>query len=432
MTDEYPRRPVPVIIDTDPGVDDTIAILMALASPEIEILGFVVSFGNTDVQSSYLNIFKIYQAVARHIEQYPGSRTRFPNFDTAVKPVICKGAHGPLEGELHSAQFFHGRDGLGGITEGHPDLNVDPSLISAEHPHLQVSDRPGHEVALDILRARVPREVSYIALGPLTNLAQMLRTDAACVRNRVGRVVIMGGALDVPGNTNPVAEFNFFADPYAVAEVLTPENTAFGLPLSRVLLLPLDITTPHELSFPLYASHIDTTFALDAPSEANGKAPVTHFTSAFLRRTRSVMHRYGKDAMELHDIAAVWCAIENPPVPDESDVFNLKKGWHVRRRKFAMERTGELTRGMCVVDRRDDKGAYSPGANRAHIQAELERQKIQHGPLESTAVPAQVEIEDAPPPSSEDSGGVPCIVDTPGPDVLVKLLMQRIWGKQIS
>ena len=98
-------------------------------------------------------------------------------------------------------------DGLSGITESHPELNL-PSdlLLTGNHPQLELSSRPGHQVALDLLREHPPQSVTYIVLGPLTNLAHMLRADGGCVRERIGRVVIMGGALDVPGNTSPSAE----------------------------------------------------------------------------------------------------------------------------------------------------------------------------------------------------------------------------------
>ncbi|KAA1473944.1 nucleoside hydrolase [Dentipellis sp. KUC8613] len=429
------RKKIPVIIDTDPGVDDTVAILLALASPEIEILAYVVTYGNTDVPSSYANIFKIYQAVSKHIEEHPEARARFPNFQQARKPLLIKGPTGPLEGDLHSAHYFHGRDGLGGVTERHPDLNVPASIIdAASHPQLQPVDRPAHEVALELLREFPARAITYIPLGPLTNLALMLRADAQCVRERIGRVVAMGGALDVPGNTSPVAEFNFFADPYAVAEVLTPapDGPHAGIPLSRTLLLPLDITTQHELPFALYAARVDRAFAPAAPSTAHGKPPLAHFTSAFFQRTREIMRGFGKDAMELHDVAAVWCAAQNPPVGGAADAaLGLAGGWEVSLRKFQMERIGQLTRGMCVVDRRDDKGAYAPGANRAAVQAALERQQIAHGPFESTALPAQVEVEDSSQAELQKGGGVPCVVRTPGSDKLVELMFQRIWGVEM-
>ena len=143
---------------------------------------------------------------------------------------------------------------------------------------------------------------------------------------------------------------NFFADPYAVHELLCPSEPTQGLPLDRFLLLPLDITTPHELPFPLYAARIDNTFRdTSAPSRAADKPPLVHFTSAFLERTREVMCEFGKDAMELHDIAAVWCALADPSHHPRSPAGGdrqesrsarppLQEGWKAMRRKFAIER----------------------------------------------------------------------------------------------
>lgn len=105
------------------------------------------------------------------------------------------------------------------------------------------------------------------------------------------------------------------------------------LPLARVLLLPLDITSTHLLPFSSYTARIDPSFATDRPPVLTTKTPLTHFTSAFLRRTRSVMRAYGRDAMELHDIAAVWAAIAHPP-----GLEGFAPGWTARRRLFLMER----------------------------------------------------------------------------------------------
>ena len=124
---------------------------------------------------------------------------------------------------------------------------------------------------------------------------------------------------------------NFFADPFAVAEVLTSSTTR--IPLERVLLLPLDITSSHVLPFVTYSTHVDPTFATDTPSIQAGKRPLTHFSSAFLRRMRHVMRAHGLDGMELHDIAAVWAAIAHPP-----GLEGPAPGWTVRRRRFEMER----------------------------------------------------------------------------------------------
>jgi hypothetical protein len=134
---------------------------------------------------------------------------------------------------VHSAAYFHGRyacirlskiihalrytsDGLGGIADSHPELDLPSDFLSTGyHPLLEISDHPAYEAALDLLRGHPARSVTYINLGPLTNLAQMLRTDGACVRERIGRVVIMGGAIDVPGNATPSAECACLSFPMA-------------------------------------------------------------------------------------------------------------------------------------------------------------------------------------------------------------------------
>ncbi|TDL26201.1 nucleoside hydrolase [Rickenella mellea] len=417
---------VPVIIDTDPGTDDTLAILLALASPELHILGFIVSYGNSDLQSSYNNVLKIYEAVSKHIDRPDANSIHFntgrPERD---RPYLALGPEGPLEGDLHSAQYFHGRDGLGDISQRHPDLTIgrtDNDPLS--HPQLRISEKSGRDLAFDILKSHPPRTITYIALGPLTNLALMMRHNPVTVRERIGRVVCMGGALDVPGNTSPVAEFNFFADPYAVKELLETQSPHVGIPLDRFVLLPLDITTPHDLPFPFYQSKVDPSFDSTAlPSQAHTKPPLHHFTSSFLERTREIMLEFGKDAVELHDVVAVWCAIENPPVVQEDGLMpTLRNGWKAERKVFQIERTGELTRGMLVVDRRMDEGAYVSGANRAEVHAELGKN------ISVSQLPVPAQVETSANIVSSPTAGVSCIIDTPGQDALLSLMLRRIWG----
>lgn len=217
--------------------------------------------------------------------------------------------------------------------------------------------------------------------------------------------------------------------------------------MERFILLPLDITTPHELPFPYYKAKVDPTFhSTTIPSQRTAKSPLTHFTSAFLERTREVMLQFGKDVMELHDIVAVWCAIENPSVlvQDKDSLPTLTSGWKAVMRKFEIERyayakvysvilmlpvtprTGEITRGMLVVDRRDDGSAYAPGANRAEVQAQLEKNDM-HGNIESVPLPAQTGIE-CPSGSWAGRAGVACITETPGSRTLVDMLLKRVWG----
>jgi len=141
----------------------------------------------------------------------------------------------------------------------------------------------------------------------MTNLAHILRKDAACFQERIGRVVIMGGTLDAPGNTTAVAEcesditgfdcrfddqmylVNFFADPYAVKEVLHPQGATDGIPLDRTILLSLDHTSKIGLPFQVYKAQVDPQFEdTKSPSKAEGKSPLVHFTSSFFERTVEV------------------------------------------------------------------------------------------------------------------------------------------------
>ena len=96
---------------------------------------------------------------------------------------------------------------MGDITNRYPSLNLSEDTTSSpEHPQLQFTDRPGVDVALDLVATHPPSAITYIALGPLTNLAQIVKKCGATFTDRIGKIVVMGGNLDVPGNTSPVAE----------------------------------------------------------------------------------------------------------------------------------------------------------------------------------------------------------------------------------
>lgn len=137
---------------------------------------------------------------------------------------------------------------------------------------------------------------------------------------------------------NSLIVVNYFADPYAVKELLITSHLHQGLPRERFIMLPLDITTPHDLPFPVYKDIVDPTlFDTSKPSRSCNKTPLVHFTSSFLERTREIMLQFGKDAMELHDIVAVWCAIANPPFQDH-EVMTFADGWKAHARNFDIER----------------------------------------------------------------------------------------------
>jgi len=189
-------------------VDDVLAILLALASPELDVLAITVSFGNTGVEACFANILKLIDVVARHIENHPEDANRFPNFNGSSPIILAKGSSKPLGGSLHTAKYFHGKDGLADITTRHPELAVrkTPTEQQQVFQNLIISDEDAASATVKLIATRAEREITYIALGPLTNFASTFRANSKVVSERLGRVVCMGGALDAPGNTTPVAE----------------------------------------------------------------------------------------------------------------------------------------------------------------------------------------------------------------------------------
>lgn len=191
--------PRPIIIDTDPGIDDAVAILLALASPELQVCGLVAVAGNLPLALTERN--------ARSIVELAGRP------DIAVHA----GCPRPIGRHRTSAERAHGEGGLG-------DLVLSPPALPL---------RPEHGVAflIDTLRRADPRSITLCALGPLTNIATAL-VMAPEIRAGIAELVIMGGGSR--GNATPAAEFNIYADPQAAALVFDS-----GLPITMV---PLDVT----------------------------------------------------------------------------------------------------------------------------------------------------------------------------------------------
>ena len=183
-----------IIIDTDPGVDDAVAILMALAAPSVEVAGVTVVGGNVPHARGLRNALALLDFVGR-----PGI-------------PVHRGSSRPLAGRFASARHFHG---FSGITRRLPDPVT----------------RPAPEWAVDFLARQLnqfPGEITLVAIGPLTNLARLERRHPGSL-SRAAFLVIMGGAVNTPGNITPHAEFNFHCDPLAAHEVLNA-----GAPLTLV------------------------------------------------------------------------------------------------------------------------------------------------------------------------------------------------------
>ena len=200
-----------LLIDSDPGIDDALAILLALRSPGVHVEAVTTVAGNVAVERATSNARRILAVAA------PDPR-----------PPLAAGASAPLKRALVTAHQVHGQDGLGNLErfvepDGRPRYPEPPTAIEM---------RSAPEVILDAVD-RWGAELTIVALGPLTNLARALQQDPRRL-GRAGRIVVMGGAIGVPGNITPAAEFNFYVDPEAAAAVLDG-----GLPVE---LVPLDVT----------------------------------------------------------------------------------------------------------------------------------------------------------------------------------------------
>ncbi len=180
--------PAPIIIDCDPGQDDAVAILLALASPdELDLLGITTVAGNVPLALTAVNARKMCELAGR-----------------ADTPVFA-GCARPLVRRLRTAEDVHGKTGLDGADL--PD------------PRMALQDRHGVDFLVDALAGAPEAGVTLCALGPLTNLAMAL-IKAPEVAGRIREIVLMGGAFG-EGNTTPAAEFNIYVDPHAAHVVFT-------------------------------------------------------------------------------------------------------------------------------------------------------------------------------------------------------------------
>lgn len=275
-----------IIIDTDPGQDDAVAILLALASPdEIDLLGLTCVAGNVPLDLTSLN--------ARKICELAG----FPD----VK--IFAGCDRPLGRDLVTAEHVHGQTGLDG-----PDL---------PDPVMPLQDTHAVDFIIDTLRREPTGTVTLCPIGPLTNIATAFN-KAPDIIDKVQDIVLMGGAYFEVGNMTPTAEFNIYVDPQAADIVFRS-----GVPIT---VLPLDVTHKALVTQP----RNDAFRALGTPV---GIA-VAQMTEFFERYDRE---KYGSDGAPLHDP----CVTAHLIRPD------LFTGRHVN---VQVETTSELTMGMTVAD----------------------------------------------------------------------------------
>ena len=278
-----PRR---IIIDTDPGIDDAVAILLALATPEeLEVLGIVAVAGNLPLVQTERNARRVCELAGR-----------------AAVPVYA-GCERPILRPPETAEHIHretARDRL---------LLPEPTIaLQAQH---------GVDFLVETLRAAEAGTITVCALGPLTNIAMAL-VKAPEITGRIGELVVMGGACFKLGNVTPTAEFNIHVDPHAAAAVFESGIT--------ITMLPLDVTHQLLTTGPRLA-------ALRALGNRCGQA-VAALLASFERNRRA---KFGTRATALHDPSVI-AYLLSP---------TLFQGREVN---VAVETQSSLTMGMTVVD----------------------------------------------------------------------------------
>ncbi|MEM6547552.1 MAG: nucleoside hydrolase [Pseudomonadota bacterium] len=209
-------EPIPIILDTDPGIDDAMAIFFAAADQRIDLLGLTTVFGNVPVWMATRNALVLAEAVGG-----------IP---------VAEGAGAPITQALRQdARHVHGPHGLGDVVPPQPSGGPDPRGATA--------------FLAETLAAR-PGEVTIIAVGPLTNLAAALAHDPA-IAEHAAKVVVMGGAVRQGGNVTPHAEANFYQDPHAAEAVLNAPwpVDVIGLDITQgVLLSPAELAPMAQTS----------------------------------------------------------------------------------------------------------------------------------------------------------------------------------------
>ncbi len=245
-----------VIIDCDPGIDDAVALSLALFDPRLEVVAVTATEGNVSADQATRNV----QAL---VEQF--DPPRYPRIGSAT----------PLENApATNSRHFHGDDGLG-------NARLECSRLHHQHP----SDK----IICDEVRA-APEQVTILCFGPLTNLARAFQRDPAII-SLVGRLVIMGGSVSTGGNITPAAEFNMFYDPVSARNVLRS-------PVTKTL-VPLDVSRQMGLNL---------SFLDELPSELSRVGRVLRKMLPFM--FRAYHQQLGQESICLHDVFAYLATVQ--------------------------------------------------------------------------------------------------------------------------
>ncbi len=297
-----------ILIDTDPGVDDALAILYAMLSPELQIEAITTVCGNVPVTQATQNLLTILDVL-----------------DLDEFPAIAQGEAEPLVKPLITAAHVHGDDGLGNVsqlrnTDGsplYPPANTSVLFTSAV------------DLILEMV-TRYPDELALVALGPLTNVAKAIREDAAKMQ-RLQKIVVMGGVFEEYGNVTTTAEFNIFVDPHAAYEVFD-----FGVPIH---IAPLDAT--HQVV--LTGERLHAEIGKREDNISNFLKDATQACMEFYRQ------HVGFWGFHIHDALPIGM-LTHPEHFESVDAY------------VQIETEGTLTNGMTIADLRRERRHPNPNA----------------------------------------------------------------------
>ena len=275
-----------VIMDVDTGIDDAIAILLAIASKDIDLLGITTVSGNVNRDQATIN-------TARILKKFGYENIK-----------IYKGSSKPIEYKLHEAKHIHGDNGLSNLLE---DIKVDQERFGDAFEFLEKSIR------------KYGKDLTLILTGPQTNLAKLIDKKPYLI-NLIGKVIIMGGAINEKGNRTLTSEYNIFVDPHSAFDV-------FHSNIKDIHLISLDVTHKALLTY-------------EDISNINNN----HLRNFLIKLTSKYMDmqeiKKGKRAFVMHDPLTVLYCINK-------DILETSKKY------VTVERTGELTRGMTICDYND-------------------------------------------------------------------------------
>jgi uridine nucleosidase len=274
-----------MIIDTDPGVDDAMAIFLALASPELEVIGLTTIFGNVHTELATTN--------ALHLLEIAG-RTEIP---------VAQGAENPLTRMFAGpVPFVHGEDGQGNVFLPPPETKA-------------VRERAATFIVEQVMT--YPGEITLVPIGPLTNIALAMRLEPRIIAN-VREVVLMGGNALVPGNVSPAAEANVHNDPEAA-------DVVFGAPWP-VTMVGLDVTHRVHMTPEQIARHAQATGSM-----AQHLAKILPFYQSFFETAYSASNLQG---IYVHDSSAIAYLIDPAlfevkqwPIRVETEGLGRGKTW---------------------------------------------------------------------------------------------------------